>query len=59
VVDLIRIAKRFRWDSDEDARSMALYHRGYAHYRTGSGEVAEKHLDKTKKALEKLGTSAE
>ena len=31
---------------DEDVRSMALYYRGYAYYKTGSGEAAEKDLEK-------------
>ena len=31
---------------DEDVRSMALYYRGYAYYKTGSGVAAEKDLEK-------------
>ncbi len=31
---------------DEDVRSMALYYRGYAYYKTGGGEAAEKDLEK-------------
>ena len=31
---------------DEEVRCMALYYRGYAYYKTGSGESAEKDLEK-------------
>ncbi len=31
---------------DEDVRCMALYDRGYAYYKTGNGEAAEKDLEK-------------
>ena len=41
-----RIAMRTGWAKDEDARGMALYHRGYAYYRTGAGAAAEKDLEK-------------
>ena len=40
---------------DEDVRSMALYYRGYAHYKTGGGEAAEKDLEK---AAELINTDA-
>ena len=53
-----RLAIMSVWTStakDEDVRSMALYYRGYAYYETGSGEVAEKDLEK---AAELINTDA-
>ncbi len=40
-----RIVQRVGWFKDEDARGMALYHRGLAYYRTGTGAAAEKDLE--------------
>ncbi len=41
-----QIVKGVGWAKDEDARCLALYHRGAAYYRTGAGAAAEKDLEK-------------